>query len=106
MLAVIGAITAFGVESRERTALLALLGCTALVVPAAQFHEQTAWSLDKHLAYGIFFAAIAAGYGCSRLIRRLTGVEKETRGLILRDSFYLSCGNQLDIGMERLSCVA
>ncbi len=77
VLAVIGAITAFGVESRERTALLALLGCTALVVPAAQFHEQTAWSLDKHLAYGIFFAAIAAGYGCSRLIRKLTGVGRK-----------------------------
>lgn len=71
VLAVIGAITAFGAENGPRTALLALLGCTALVVPAAQFHEQTAWSLDKHLAYGILFAAIAAGYGCSRLIRKL-----------------------------------
>ncbi len=77
VLAVIGAITAFGVENRQRTALLALLGCTALVVPVAQFHEQTAWSLDKHLAYGIWFAAIAAGYGCSRLIRKLTRVGRK-----------------------------
>ena len=77
VLAVIGAITAFGVENRRRAALLALLGCTALVVPAAQFHEQTAWSLDKHLAYGILFAAIAAGYGCSRLIRKLTRVARQ-----------------------------
>ncbi len=71
VLAVIGTITAFAAEDRQRAALLALLGCSALVVPAAQFHEQTAWSLDKHLAYGILFAAIAAGYGCSRLIRAL-----------------------------------
>jgi hypothetical protein len=77
VLAVIGAITAFGAESRQRIALLALLGCTALVVPAAQFHEQTAWSLDKHLAYGILFAAMAAGYGCSRLIRWLLGAGKQ-----------------------------
>ena len=71
VLAVVGAITAFAAEDRTRTALVALLACSAFVVPAAQFHEQTAWSLDKHLAYGMFFAAIAAGYGCSRLVRNL-----------------------------------
>jgi 4-amino-4-deoxy-L-arabinose transferase-like glycosyltransferase len=70
VLAVIGAISAFAAEDRQHATLLALLACTALVVPTAQFHEQTAWSLDKHLAYGILFAAIAAGYGCSRLIRK------------------------------------
>lgn len=70
VLAAIGAITAIATENSQRSALLALLACTALVVPAAQFHAQTAWSLDKHLAYGILFAAIAAGYGCSRLIRK------------------------------------
>ena len=29
-----------------------------------------------------------------------------TRGLVLRDSFYLSGGDQLGVGMERLSYVA
>lgn len=77
VLAVIGVITAFGAESGQRSALVALLGCTALVVPAAQFHEQTAWSLDKHLAYGVWFAAIAAGYGCSRLIRKIPRAGKQ-----------------------------
>jgi hypothetical protein len=48
---------------------LALLGAAAFIVPAAQLHDQTAWSLDKHLAYGIWFAAIPAGYGCDQLIR-------------------------------------
>jgi hypothetical protein len=74
ILAVIGAIIAFGAGSRQHIALLALLAATVFVVPAAQFHEQTAWSLDKHLAYGIWFAAMAAGYGCSRLICRLPGL--------------------------------
>ena len=73
VLAVIGAIIAIAIERRRHAALLALLGCAAFLVPAAQLHDQTAWSLDKHLAYGIWFAAIAAGYGCSRLIRWLPG---------------------------------
>jgi Dolichyl-phosphate-mannose-protein mannosyltransferase len=67
-LAIVGAVFAVGTESRQRGALIALLGCAAFVVPAAQLHDQTGWSLDKHLAYGIWFAAIAAGYACSRLI--------------------------------------
>lgn len=71
VLAATGVITAFAAENRQRAVLLALLGGTALVVPAAQLHEQTAWSLDKHLAYGIVFAVIAAGYGCSRLITKV-----------------------------------
>ena len=72
-LAVVGVITAVGTESRARAALLALLAFAAFLVPAAQLHAQTAWSLDKHLAYGIWFAAMAAGYGISRLFRWLPG---------------------------------
>lgn len=77
VLAAIGVVAAFGAESRNSALLMTLLGVTALVVPAAQFREQTAWSLDKHLAYGILFAAIAAGYGCSTLIQWLPGVRRE-----------------------------
>ena len=76
-LAVIGVVIAVGAEGRQRAALLTLLGCTVLVVPAAQLHERTGWSLDKHLAYGIWFAAIAAGYACSKLIRRLPEVSTQ-----------------------------
>lgn len=77
VLAIIGVIAAFGAETRNRALLMALLGGTALLVPAAQLREQTAWSLDKHLAYGIFFATIAAGYGCSTLIHWLPGLRRE-----------------------------
>ena len=67
-LAIVGIILAVGTENRQRSCLIALLGCAAFVVPAAQLHDQTGWSLDKHLAYGMWFAAIAGGYACSRLI--------------------------------------
>ena len=73
ILAVIGVFTAVGTESRQRAALLALLGCAAFIVPAAQLREQTGWSLDKHLAYGVWFAAIAAGYACKKLVQWLPG---------------------------------
>jgi Dolichyl-phosphate-mannose-protein mannosyltransferase len=76
VLAVIGAFTAVSTERRPRAALLALLGCAAFIVPAVQLHERTAWSLDKHLAYGIWFAAIAAGYAASQLIRWLPGTSR------------------------------
>jgi putative flippase GtrA len=70
-LTVIGVATAFGVESRQRAALLALLGCTALIIPAVQLHDQSTLLLDQHIAYGIWFAAITAGYACCQLIRWL-----------------------------------
>ena len=76
-LAIIGLLIAVGTERRQRAALLALLSCAAFVVPAAQLHDQTGWSLDKHLAYGIWFATIAAGYACSRLIRWLPTVSRQ-----------------------------
>jgi hypothetical protein len=73
ILAIIGSIVACSVESRPRAALLVLLGSAAFIVPAAQLNDQTAWSIDKHLAYGIWFASIAAGYGCDKLIHWLPG---------------------------------
>ena len=76
-LAIIGLFIAVGTERRQRAALLALLSCAAFVVPAAQLHDQTGWSLDKHLAYGIWFATIAAGYAYGRLIRWLPTVSRQ-----------------------------
>ena len=75
-----GIVFAVGTENRQRGFLIALLGCAAFVVPAAQLHDHTGWSLDKHLAYGMWFAAIAAGYACSRLIGWLPRNELAVRG--------------------------
>jgi hypothetical protein len=73
VLAVTGAAVAIWAESRQRAALLVLLAGAVLVAPAAQLHYHTAASIDKHLAYGIWFAAMAAAYGCGQLINWLPG---------------------------------
>ncbi len=73
VLAIIGGGVALLNEDRRQAILLTFLGCSILLVPAAQFYFQTGWALDKHLAYGIWFAAIAAGYGCAVLVRWLPG---------------------------------
>ncbi len=67
--AILGVVTGRG--SRKRQAGLVVLGLAAIVVPAAQLADRTTWSLDAHLAYGIWFAAIAGGYGATALLRRL-----------------------------------
>jgi len=71
VLATIGVIVAFSVKQRGQRLLLTLLGLAALVVPVAQIHDMTETSLDKHLAYGIWFASMAAAYGCNRILRGL-----------------------------------
>jgi hypothetical protein len=50
--------------------LLAVLALTALLAPADQARIQTATSLNKHVDFGAWFAAIAAGYLLASLSRR------------------------------------
>jgi Dolichyl-phosphate-mannose-protein mannosyltransferase len=65
--AVAGAIVAMAWEKWRRALLVVVLSCATLVVPIAQVNNATAVSLDKHIAYGLLFGSIAAGYGLSRL---------------------------------------
>jgi Dolichyl-phosphate-mannose-protein mannosyltransferase len=53
-----------------RTPLLAVLALSALLAPAEQARIQTATSLNKHVDFGAWFAAIAAGYLLGLLSRR------------------------------------
>jgi hypothetical protein len=53
-----------------RALLLAVLASSALLAPADQARLQTATSLNKHVDFGAWFAAIAAGYLLSALSRR------------------------------------
>ena len=80
--ALTGAVIAIRAQDGQRRALLVLLGGTALVVPAAQFYVRTGWALDKHLAYGIWFAAMAAGYGCLMTVRWLSASLRDRRGVV------------------------
>ena len=68
VLAVLGAVLA----SRRETSgkfLPAVLAATGLLVPAAQARLHTTVSLQKHVVFGAWFAAIAAGYALARLSR-------------------------------------
>jgi hypothetical protein len=52
----------------RRAALGALLAATAFLAPAYQAHLHTDVSLQKHIGFGLFFAAPLAGFGLARLI--------------------------------------
>jgi 4-amino-4-deoxy-L-arabinose transferase-like glycosyltransferase len=53
-----------------RALLLAVLALTVLLAPAEQARIQTVTSLEKHVDFGAWFAAIAAGYLLSLLSAR------------------------------------
>lgn len=72
VLAAVGAVAALSAENRSRSLLVGSLALASLIIPLAQAHDSTAVSLQKHLAYGAWFAAIAAGYGCSRLTQHVS----------------------------------
>jgi hypothetical protein len=67
------AVAAVAVCARRRqwpqALLLAVLALSALLAPADQARIQTATSLNKHVDFGAWFAAIAAGYLLGRLSR-------------------------------------
>jgi len=68
VLAVLGMILA--VRSKERARFLpAVLLAAALLAPAEQARLHTTVSLQKHVVFGAWFAAIAAGYAMARLSR-------------------------------------
>ena len=82
LLALIGAAAATRERDRRFGLLLIMLGLTALVVPAAQLYMRTGWALDKHVAYGIWFASIAGGYGCLAIARWLREAGIRSRRLV------------------------
>jgi uncharacterized membrane protein len=68
LLAVLGALLA--IRSKERGRFIPpVLACAALVMPAEQARLHTTVSLEKHVVFGAWFAAIAAGYAMARLSR-------------------------------------
>jgi Dolichyl-phosphate-mannose-protein mannosyltransferase len=69
VLAVLGVIiSAAGRDGAVRTWLLAVLAAAALLSPLDQAHLNTVASLNKHVALGAWFAAIAAGYTVDKVI--------------------------------------
>jgi hypothetical protein len=68
VLAGLGAVLAIRGKERGRF-LPAVLAAAALLVPVEQARLHTTLSLQKHVIFGAWFAAIAAGYAMARLSR-------------------------------------
>jgi dolichyl-phosphate-mannose-protein mannosyltransferase len=68
VLAALGVVLAFRSIERGRF-LPAVLLAAALLAPAEQARLHTTVSLQKHVVFGAWFAAIAAGYAMARLSR-------------------------------------
>jgi hypothetical protein len=68
VLAVLGVVLA-GRGGKGEKLLLAVLAFAALLAPAEQARLHTTVSLQKHVVFGAWFAAIAAGYAMARLSR-------------------------------------
>ncbi len=72
MLAAAGVVlSALRDHSAARTALLAILAAAGLLAPLEQARIHTLLSLDKHVAFGAWFAAIPAGLALSVMLRAL-----------------------------------
>jgi hypothetical protein len=57
-------------QHRLRVLLLGVLAAAALLAPAEQARIRTTVSLDKHIDFGAWFAAIAAGWALAQLTKR------------------------------------
>jgi 4-amino-4-deoxy-L-arabinose transferase-like glycosyltransferase len=68
VLAILGAVLAFRSEARGKV-LPAVLAVAAFLAPAEQARLHTTVSLEKHVVFGAWFAAIAAGYALARISR-------------------------------------
>ena len=68
VLAVLGVVLASRRPAPERL-LLPVLTVAALLVPVEQARLHTTVSLQKHVVFGAWFAAIAAGYALARMSR-------------------------------------
>ncbi len=68
VLAALGAVLSYRSETRGKL-LVCVLAAAGLLVPAEQARLHTAVSLQKHVVFGAWFAAIAAGYAMARLSR-------------------------------------
>ncbi len=68
VLAMLGAVLASRGQTRGKL-LPTVLAAAALVAPAGQAYFHTTVGLQKHVVFGAWFAAIAAGYAMARLSR-------------------------------------
>ena len=73
LLAAVGLLLTFGLQWRYRILAVVMFG-SAWLAPAYHIYVQESISLDKHIAYAVFFAMPLAGYA----LARLSGFERQT----------------------------
>lgn len=86
VLAVLGAAAAaYAREDRVKVAVFAVLAAAGLFVPANQARIHTTTSLYKHVDFGAWFAAAAAGYLLARVsnVGQRKSLHAATAGLVL-----------------------
>ena len=65
-VALIGVVLAYRERAGRTPLLCAVLVVAVLLAPASQAHDHTTVSQYKHVVYGLWFGAMAAGYALSR----------------------------------------
>ena len=78
-LAMIGALVILKSEHKSNFVLAG--GVCFAIYLLINLHYQTTWTIDKNLAYGIWFAVIAAGYAAAKLIRWVPGSRPQLAAL-------------------------
>jgi hypothetical protein len=73
LLAAVGLLLTLGLRWRYRILAVVMFG-SAWLAPAYHIYVQESISLDKHIAYAVFFAMPLAGYA----LARLSGFERQT----------------------------
>jgi putative flippase GtrA/glycosyltransferase involved in cell wall biosynthesis len=84
-LAFIGVLVTLRTANRNHVALIGSSCFTFFLL--TQFWDQTSSAIDKHLSYGIWYAAIVAGYACSKLIRQLPRNRKSLTAICCAAAF-------------------
>lgn len=84
VVAIFGAILAWFL-CRQYASIITLLAGAALLVPLEQARIHTVTSLSKHVDFGAWFAAIAAGYAINWVVKRI-------RFSQVRVAATISCG--------------
>jgi Dolichyl-phosphate-mannose-protein mannosyltransferase len=67
-VALLGVLLACREQTRRRPLLCVVLVVAVLLAPAFQAYDQTTVSLYKHVVFGLWFGAMAAGYALSKAV--------------------------------------
>lgn len=98
-LAVIGALIVLKSEHRSNFVLAGGLCFAAYLL--IDLHYQTTWTIDKNLAYGIWFAVMAAGYAGSKLIRWIPGYRPQIAALCCAAAFVYPAATNWESAWQR-----